>query len=195
MQTKKSEINRRKIFMIKKILMTMITATSLLFSYTLVHAQSSHEIDVQSTKEERRFSTIRVLSPKESDQVTLKDLTAGTERSIQSGQDVQVPVGKYQVNVTMEDGYTFDSGEIQTDPTERYDVIVGGYGNLKVAGASGKVDVYKSGEEKLVTSFPIDSVKTLPIGNYQVVITVDGKSSVQSKALIFTNTTSKINVQ
>ncbi|MCP5467934.1 MAG: hypothetical protein H7A32_01540 [Deltaproteobacteria bacterium] len=181
--------------MIKKILMTMITATSLLFSYTLVHAQSSHEIDVQSTKEERRFSTIRVLSPKESDQVTLKDLTAGTERSIQSGQDVQVPVGKYQVNVTMEDGYTFDSGEIQTDPTERYDVIVGGYGNLKVAGASGKVDVYKSGEEKLVTSFPIDSVKTLPIGNYQVVITVDGKSSVQSKALIFTNTTSKINVQ
>lgn len=158
--------------------------------------QAAHALDPVAPVSERKYGVVYVKStlPK-SDIITLTNSTDPTANiSIKSETDVKVPVGDYMVRVEMQD-YSYEV-EVTVRPTERHEIVVPGFGNLKVNGAKATVEVLKPGEKKPIAKFDTGYVKTLPSGTYDVVITwgpAQKKDSLtQKNVVIVTNTTRQI---
>lgn len=141
---------------------------------------------------ERKFGMIFVKTPQPgSDTITLTAVEGGKKQSLESEKEIKVPIGDYQVSVKMQD-YLYEQ-QVKVGGTERTEVIVPGYGNLKVISPEGStVEVYKTGTESLVAKFPVKQVKVLPTGYYDVRIRFGNSSVTSNNVWIVTNTTREV---
>jgi len=152
-------------------------------------------LDPVAPVSERKFGVVYVQSTLPgSDIITLTSSTdPGKVINMKSGVDAKVPVGDYQVRIEMQD-YSYEVG-VTVRPTERHEIIVPGYGNLKVNGPKAVVEVFEKDSKKPIAKFDTNYVKTLPKGIYDVKITY-GKTKKQSidehDVSIVTNTTRQI---
>jgi len=157
----------------------------------------SFALDPVAPASERKFGIIYVKSTlPQSDVITVTSVTdPGKVITLKSETDAKVPVGDYTVRVEMQD-YSYEV-EVSVRPTERHEIIVPGFGNLKVNGPQATVEVFESDKKKPIATFKTNYVKTLPSGTYEVVITWGAKKSkktslTQSNVQVVTNTTRQI---
>lgn len=152
-------------------------------------------LDPVAPRSFRKVGMLWVKTPNPSqDRVEITKINSGEKRSVTPDQIELVPVGRYEIDVTMQD-YHYRQ-QILVEPTERADVVVPGYGNIKVNSPfKAEVSVYGSGSENLVAKFPVNSVKTLPRGHYDVKISFGNKTSVKKDNIwVVTNTTRVLDV-
>lgn len=152
-------------------------------------------LDPVAPRSFRKVGMIWVKTPNPSqDKVEITKLTTGDKKMVTPGQIELVPVGKYQVKVTMGE-YTYEQ-KVLVEPTERTDVVVPGFGNLKVNSPfKAEVTVYKAQTNQDIAKFPVNSVKTLPRGFYDVKIKFGNDTVVKKDNLwVVTNTTRVLDV-
>ncbi len=150
-------------------------------------------LDPLAPRSERSRGMIYVLTPQPNDKVTITSRAGGTQ-SIPTNFVQWVPVGDYTVIAQMQDNrYT---QHVTVQPTERTDVVVPGFGNIKVNSISpgDQVEVYRAKGGSLAAKFPASQIKTLPSGRYDVKITVGKDSVTKNNILIVTNTTRQVDV-
>jgi len=168
---------------------------SILMFLSLV-ATTAVALDPVAPRSFRKFGMIYVESPNpQSDSITLIRKKTGFKEPLQSGVLKVVPVGKYRVEVKMQ-SYHYQQ-DVWVESTERTDVIVPGYGNLKVNAPNPSavmVEVYPKGKGKLVAKFPATEIKTLPRGHYEVRIKVGSFILTQPDVWVVTNTTRILDV-
>ncbi len=153
-------------------------------------------LDPMVPREARHSGMIGVKSPlPASDQVTLIQLSTGEQHTLAPGHLLQVPVGKYRVKVVMQD-YQYEQ-EVLVEPTERTDVVVPGYGGLKVHSRAGEasVEVMQVGTEKPVAQFSALETKILPSGFYDVRIRVGKFTVKQDNVWVVSNTTRELELR
>ncbi len=128
------------------------------------------------------------------DIVKAKRLKTGEIFTVTPGKIEIVPVGRYLVQVSMQ-GYEY-SQKVLLEPTERTDVVVPGYGNLIInSHLPGRVVVYGEKSGQWVAKFPVNVLKTLPRGHYEVKIIFANKTSVTKPDIwVVTNTTRHLDV-
>jgi len=128
-------------------------------------------LDPVAPKSERRYGQIAVHSPLPgSDTCQIVAKTGSFQQSFKPEETIKVPVGDYTVKVKLQDQDW--SKNITVHPTERTDVFVTGYGNLKVSSPDPALDVVEVLDQsgKQVANFHPSTVKTLPVGNYSVIV-------------------------
>ncbi len=155
-------------------------------------------LDPVAPKSERRYGQVAVHSPlPSSDTCQIVAKTGSFQQSFKPEETIKVPVGDYTVKVKLQDQEW--SKAITVHPTERTDVFVTGYGNLKVSSPDPATDMVevldKSGKQ--VASYHPTTVKTLPVGNYSVIVKMQlsrRKSTQvrQDNVSIMTNATREI---
>ncbi len=148
---------------------------------------------------ERKFGVVYVKSTlPSSDVITLTSAAdPNSTQTIKAETDSKVAVGDYTVRVEMQE-YSYEV-EVTIRPTERHEIIVPGFGNLRVNGPNkALVEVFEANSNKLVTKFQTNFTKTLPRGNYDVKVSV-GKtkkdSVTQKNVMVVTNTTRQVDVK
>ena len=149
-------------------------------------------LDPVAPTAERKFGMIYVKTPQPgSDSITLTAVEGGKTQKLDSEKEQKVPIGDYKISVKMQE-FLYEQ-QVKVGGTERTEVIVPGYGNLKVISPEGStVEVYKMGTESLVTKFPVKQVKILPSGYYDVRIRFGETSVTSNNVWIVTNTTREI---
>lgn len=165
----------------------------LIFSLLLLGlAPAARALDPVAPVSERKFGVMYVKSPQpQSDQVQVESVSDGKKQKVASETEVKVPIGDYRVHVKMQD-YSYEQ-EVKVGGTERTEVVVPGFGNLKVeAPKKSTVEVYKRGSQSLVAKFPVDQVKILPVGYYDVKISLLDASVTMNNVWIVTNTTREV---
>ncbi len=159
-------------------------------------AGRAQALDPVAPVSERKFGVIYVKSTlPASDIITVTNVTDEKQvLTLKSETDAKVPVGDYMVRVEMQD-YSYEV-EVTVRPTERHEIIVPGFGNLKVNGPKANVDVFAVGEKKPIATFATNYVKTLPRGTYDVVISWGASkkkdSITQKNVQVVSNTTRQI---
>lgn len=155
-------------------------------------APAARALDPVAPVSERKFGVLFVKTPQPgSDQIQIESVADGKKQKAASETEVKVPVGDYRVHVKMQD-YSYEQ-EVKVGGTERTEVVVPGFGNLKVeAPKKSTVEVYKKGSQSLVAKFPVDQVKVLPVGYYDVKISLLGASVTMNNVWIVTNTTREV---
>ena len=168
---------------------TKILAFSLLL---LGLSPSVRALDPVAPVSERKFGVLFVKTPMpDSDQIELESIADGKKQKAKSETEVKVPIGDYRVHVKMQD-YSYDQ-EVKVGGTERTEVVVPGFGNLKVeAPKKSVVEVFKRGSQSLVAKFPVEQVKVLPVGYYDVKISLLDASVTMNNVWIVTNTTREV---
>ncbi|HCU23905.1 MAG TPA: hypothetical protein DF383_02720 [Deltaproteobacteria bacterium] len=153
---------------------------------------SAQALDPIAPISERKFGIIYVKTPQPgSDMVTVIPVGGGKSMKVASEKEVKVPVGNYEVTVQMQE-YQYQN-QVAVTGTERTEVIVPGYGNLKVtAPKDASIEVFKSGTQSLVAKFPPSKLKVLPAGYYDVQISLGGSSVMSNDVWIVTNTTREV---
>lgn len=157
-------------------------------------------LDPVAPRAERKLGELLVKSPMpETDTCQVNFISKKGEtfqdpvkESFKPGQKIRVPVGDYALKCKLQEAEW--SSNITVQPTERTDVTVTGYGNLKVVTpkpGSDTVEVYTQ-DGKLVKSFNPTGVKTLPTGNYNVKVKMSGAEITEKNVSIVTNTTREI---
>jgi len=127
------------------------------------------------------------------DIITVTKLGSGKIVNVISDKTKIVPVGKYKVQVQMQD-YRY-SQTVLVEPTERTDVVVPGFGNLKInSPLQGNVEVFGKKSGQLVAKFPVNEIKTLPRGHYDVKIHFGKLSVTEPNVWVVTNTTRELDV-
>ncbi len=141
-------------------------------------------LDPVAPRSERALGVIYVETPNPDDEITLVLQQDEIHQSrISTKQDVKVPVGDYKVLVKMRPHYTYEQA-VTVRPTERHEIIVPGFGNLRVNGACREVKVYQEGKE--IAKMTCDKTRTLPRGAYDVKI-VQGKYNIEKRVDVVTN--------
>lgn len=155
-------------------------------------APSARALDPVAPVSERKFGVLFVKTPMPaSDQIQIESIADGKKQKVASETEAKVPIGDYRVNVKMQD-YSYQQ-EVKVGGTERTEVVVPGFGNLKVeAPKKSLVEVYKRGSQSLVAKFPVDQVKVLPVGYYDVKISLLDASVTMNNVWIVTNTTREV---
>ncbi len=128
-------------------------------------------LDPVAPKSERRYGQIAVHTPlPSSDTCQIVAKSGSFQQSFKPEETVKVPVGDYTVKVKLQDQDW--SKNITIHPTERTDVFVTGFGNLKVSSPDPTLDVVEVLDQsgKQVANFHPNMVKTLPVGNYSVIV-------------------------
>lgn len=162
----------------------------------LTAAGELRALDPVAPVSERKYGVVYVKSTlPASDVITLTNVTDPNHTlTLKSETDAKVPVGDYAVRVEMQD-YSYEV-EVSVRPTERHEIIVPGFGNLRVNGPKANVEVFEAGEKKLIAKFETNYTKTLPRGTYDVLISwgVSKKkdSITQKNVVVVTNTTRQI---
>jgi len=135
---------------------------------------------------------IFVRTPQASDTVTITNIGTGATESIAPEALQWVAVGDYTVSAKMQD-YNYTQ-KVTVQPTERTDVVVPGFGNLKVnsISPSDQVEVYKG--TTLAAKFPASQTKVLPEGRYNVKVIVGKQFVTHENVSIVTNTTRQMDV-
>jgi len=151
-------------------------------------------LDPVAPRSERKFGEVLVKSPlPETDMVELIPTAKGGEpHKFKPGETVKVPVGEYDVKVKLQDGEW--TNHITVHPTERNDVVVTGYGNLKVNTPSPKSDKVEvtALDGKMIKTFNPTRVTTLPTGTYNVKVIMGPDQITQNNVVIVTNTTREV---
>jgi hypothetical protein len=153
-------------------------------------------LDPVAPVSERKYGVVYVKSTlPSSDVITLTDVADPNHTmTLKSETDAKVPVGDYTVRVEMQD-YSYEV-EVSVRPTERHEIVVPGFGNLRINGPKANVEVFEAGEKKPIAKFASNYTKTLPKGTYDVVISwgVSKKkdSITQRNVVVVTNTTRQI---
>lgn len=170
----------------KKFFLFAVTAT-------LFFPLGARALDPLASREERNKGMIFVKTPlPEADLVTLTLTNGGPGESLKPNDMRWVPVGDYLVTVKMGE-YQYNQS-VTVKPTERTDVVVPGYGNLKVTSINptDTVEVFKKGTKAAVTKFPASQIRTLPTGHYDVKVTVGNTSVTKDNVYVVTNTTREV---
>jgi hypothetical protein len=142
-----------------------------LFTTSLVFA-----LDPVAPKSERAFGFLTVDSPLPGDILEITSLRKEANAfslTFRNNELVKVPIGEYSLTVKMQ-GYNWTQN-ISVLPTEMTDISVTGYGNLLVKAPNPPkttVEVYST-DGTLISRFNASEVKTLPVGAYQVTITIE----------------------
>lgn len=148
-------------------------------------------LDPVAPRAERRYGMVYVKSPNADDKIVLVSQRQGVDdQKIESLKDVQVPVGDYVVEVSMKPEYSY-AQPVTVRPTERHEIIVPGYGNVKVNGKCDKVKVLQNGKE--IAKMKCGEVRTLPRGAYDLKIEI-GKYTLDQSVGVVTNTLRQIDI-
>lgn len=151
-----------------------------------------HALDPKAPREERAFGTVYVETPNKEDKIILISQRGDEkEQKIASGQDVNVKVGDYLVKVNMEPDHTYEQA-LTVRPTERHEVIVPGFGNLRVNGNCREVEIYRDG--KKIDKIKCNKIRTLVSGAYDLKIKV-GKHTLDQTISTVTNTLREVDIQ
>jgi hypothetical protein len=157
-------------------------------------------LDPVAPRAERKLGELLVKSPlPQSDVCEIASISKKGEtfqeavkQTFKPGEKIRIPVGDYFLKVKLQDAEW--TSNITVQPTERTDVTVTGYGNLKVITPKPKsdtVEVY-SLDGKMVKSFNPTEVKTLPTGIYNVKVKMNGTEVTENNVNIVTNTTREV---
>lgn len=161
--------------------------------------QSAWALDPVAPRSERKYGQLMVQTPLPSDvceiQMTTdknRDAGLGYQQTFKPGETIKVPVGDYVLKVKLQDAEW--TSQLTVYPTERTDVKVTGYGNLKVNSPNPSKDTVQvtSLEGKKISSFKSSQLKTLPTGTYNVTVKMGGSSITQPNVIIITNTTREV---
>jgi len=163
-----------------------------IFAFLMLASVPAFALDPVAPISERKFGILFVKTPMpDSDVINITATEGGKKQTVHAETEVKVPVGDYQVSVKMQD-YVYEQ-QVKVGGTERTEVVVPGYGNLKVtAPKDSSIEVYKTGTESLVAKFPASQVKVLPTGYYDVRIRYLKDSVTSNNVWIVTNTTREI---
>ncbi len=165
----------------------------------LFSLQSVWALDPVAPRSERKYGQLMVETPLSTDvceiQMTQdknRDAGSGYQQSFKPGETIKVPVGDYSLKVKLQDAEW--TSQLTVYPTERTDVKVTGYGNLKVMSPNATKDSVEVSnlDGKVVSSFKASQVKTLPTGTYNVTVKMGGGSVTQPNVVIITNTTREV---
>jgi hypothetical protein len=123
--------------------MRKITMAGLLV-FVLGFSTLALALDPVAPRAERKFGEILVESPlPESDLCELTPTSKGGEaQKFKPGETTKVPVGEYDLKVKLQDAEW--KTHLTIHPTERADIKVTGYGNLKVTTPNPKSDKVES---------------------------------------------------
>jgi len=156
-------------------------------------------LDPVAPRSERKYGELMVQTPLPSDVCEIKmvkdknrDEGVEYQQSFKPGETIKVPVGDYALKVKLQDREW--TSQVTVHPTERTDIKVTGYGNLKVnsPNPSGDTVEVATPDGKVVSSFHPNQVKTLPTGTYNVTVKMKGTSITQPDVVIITNTTREV---
>jgi len=152
-------------------------------------------LDPVAPRSERKFGEILVESPlPESDTCELSPTSkgGGETQKFKAGETTKVPVGEYDLKVKLQDAEW--KMHVTIHPTERADIKVTGYGNLKVTSPSPKSDKVEasSTDGKFSKSFAPNHVQTLPTGTYNVKVIMGSDQVTENNVVIVTNTTREV---
>ncbi len=151
----------------------------------------SWALDPLAPRAERRYGMIYVKTPNTDDEILLVSQRPDTkDQKIKGLEDVQVPVGDYVVQVKIQPEYNYEQ-PVTIRPTERHEIIVPGFGNLRVNGKCDKVFVSQDGKE--FAKIKCGQVRTLPRGPYDLKIQI-GKYNLDQNVVVVTNTLREIDI-
>ena len=150
-------------------------------------------LDPLAPRAQRAQGMIYVFTPQPSDSVSITG-SNGYNQSLQAGKIYWVPVGNYTVTAKMQE-YSYNQS-VLVQPTERTDVIVPGYGMLKVnsINPTDVVEVLGGGKGGVIAKFPASQIKVLPQGHYNVKVNVGKTSVTKDNVWIVSNTTRQVDV-
>jgi len=149
-------------------------------------------LDPLAPRAQRAQGMIYVFTPQPGDTVTVSG--SGYNQTLQPGKIYWVPVGNYTVTAKMQE-YTYNQS-VLVQPTERTDVIVPGYGMLKVnsINPSDVVEVLGGNKGGVIAKFPASQIKVLPQGRYNVKVNVGKASVTKDNVWVVSNTTRQVDV-
>lgn len=150
-------------------------------------------LDPLAPRAQRSEGMIFVKTPNSGDTITITR-SDGSTQTLQPEQVKWVPVGNYLVTAKMQE-HVYNQN-VLVQPTERTDVVVAGFGNLKVNSIhpGDIVEVINLGKGGVAAKFPASQIKTLPQGRYDVKINVGKTSVTKNNVWIVTNTTRQVDV-
>jgi len=163
----------------------------LLCAASWVH--SAWALDPVAPREERRTGVIYVKTPNEEDEILLQDQRGDLkDKKIKSLQDEKIRVGDYLVLVKIKPEYTYEQA-VTIRPTERHEIIVPGFGNVRVNGNCKEVLI--SQEKKKIAKIKCGEVRTLPRGVYDLKIKLSKKYTLEETVAVVTNTLRELDVK
>jgi hypothetical protein len=149
-------------------------------------------LDPVAPRSERATGVVYVETPNQEDEIILVDERGLLkDQKISSLKDVKVRVGDYLVKVKIKPEYTYEQA-LTVRPTERHDIIVPGFGNLRVNGTCKKVEIFK--DKKKIAKIKCGKIRTLPNGNYDLKIELDKKNTLDQTVSVFTNTLREVDI-
>ncbi len=170
--------------------------TLILLVYATANAWA---LDPVAPRAERKYGELAVQTPLASDECEIKmtkdknrDAGIDYQQKFKPGETIKIPVGDYDLTVKLQDREW--KTQVTIHPTERTDVKVTGYGNLKVTSPNPSKDTVEVAtlDGKVISSFHPTQVKTLPNGTYNVTVKMGGASITQPNVVIITNTTREV---
>ena len=165
---------------------------SLMVLFLLLISVPAMALDPVAPRSERRFGMIYVETPNSTDKISITNQRTGEEtKDIKPLTDVKVQVGDYEVLVKISPKYSYTQ-HVTVRPTERHEIIVPGFGNVRVNGACKEVIILKEGKE--VTKIKCNEVRTLPRGPYDLKIKI-GKYTLDQSVTVVTNTLREVDVK
>jgi len=170
----------------------MKNAWYFLIVFILLYSLPVQALDPVAPRAERRFGIVYVKTPNPGDKVVLVNQRAGGDDiEVTPGQDVQIRVGDFRVTVKIAKEYEYIQ-DVTVRPTERHEIIVPGYGNLRVNGVCDEVLILKGKKE--IDKIKCNQIRTLPRGVYDLKIK-KGKFTLDQSASVVTNTLREFEVR
>lgn len=166
----------------------------LFYGFLLFLPMTTYALDPVAPKADRAFGFFKVDSPQNSDACELLRLSPAHppyKTHCQPNTMMSVPVGEYQLSVRMQE-YSWNE-KVHIHPTEYTSVAVLGYGNLLVTSPrpDDRVEVINA-QGKEVAQFKVNSVKTVPVGTYEIRLkSRDGQASL-SRVVVITDKTREL---
>lgn len=149
-------------------------------------------LDPAAPRSERATGVVYVETPNQDDEIILEDERGlSKDQKISSLKDVKVRVGDYLVKVKIKPEYTYEQA-LTVRPTERHEVIVPGFGNLRVNGTCRQVEILK--EKEKIAKIKCGKIRTLPNGTYDLKIELDKKNTLDQTVSVFTNTLREVDI-
>jgi hypothetical protein len=156
-------------------------------------ARATLALDPYAPPSFRNVGMITVRTPNLDDQITITHLETGASQSLKPSEMKIVPIGIYKVSAKIQE-YSQEQ-EVAVEPTERCDVTITGYGNIKVnSPAPASIGVYLEGTQTLVAEFPDTQIKTLPTGHYDVRVKLGKNETTHHNIWVITNITRELDV-
>jgi len=160
--------------------------------FCLYLAFPAHALDPVADIAERKFGMIFIKTPNADDVITLTSLRdEDKKQKVSPETDVKIRIGDYRVTVDIKGGYVYNQ-DVIVRGTERHEVIVPGYGNLRVNGRCSEVTILQN--DKKVMVIKCNEIRTLPRGSYDLKIQV-GKFTLDQNVMVVTNTLRELDVR